>query len=210
MLPQLSPQASGFSAFQSQEYQQLNTRTVDYDLHIQSGDGRELRVNLDWSQLQYERTYSATGTVYSQTGKRGDDARVVTAGESLQQASVFEHERFEQSKLNLEIEGDMSLLQEYFGAENTAQRIFDHVSGLLGNMGADSAGFSDAMDQIMEGVADGFEQAQALFPTPLPKVSQDTRTLLDGMLNDLRETGNRGLSVFDYLDLLSMHDEDEQ
>ena len=208
MLPQLSPQASGFSAFQSQEYQQLSSRTVDYDLHIKSGDGRELRVNLDWSNLQYERTYSATGTVQRQGSSRSDDARVATAGESLQQASVFEQQRLEYNSLNLEIEGDMSLLQDYFGAENTAQRIFDHVSGLLGGMGADAEGFETAMDEIMQGVADGFEQAQALFPEPLPLVSQNTRTLLDSMLDDLRETGNRGLSVWDYIDLLAPPDED--
>ena len=175
---------------------------MDYDLHIKSGDGRELRVNLDWANLQYERTYSPIGTVQRQGGGRADDARIATAGESLQQASVFEHEKLTYNSLNLEIEGDMSLLQEYFGAENTAQRIFDHVSGLLGSMGSDSEGFEDAMDQIMQGVADGFEQAQAMFPTPLPQVGQDTRTLLDSMLNDLRDTGNRNLNVFDYLELL--------
>ena len=147
-------------------------------------------MNLDWSNLQYERTYSATGTVQRQGSSRSDDARVATAGESLQQASVFEQQRLEYNSLNLEIEGDMSLLQEYFGAENTAQRIFVRL------------GFSvvwvpmpRALKRRWMKSCRGSPMVRASpgpLPEPLPLVSQNTRTLLDSMLDDLRETGNRG------------------
>ena len=62
------------------------------------------------------------------------------------------------------------------------------MSGLLGAMGADAEGFDAiAADEIMAGVAEGFEQAEAMLGVPLPQVSMDTRTLLDAMLADLRQ-----------------------
>lgn len=208
MIDHLPAQGARYGAFASRETESLATRTVDYDLHLQTADGREVSVSLDLETLDYQRTYTAAGVIAGHKGPPGQAARVHGAEQALQQAAAYqEHQSLSYSSFSLEIEGDVSLLEDFFGAEPTAQRIFDHVSGLLGKMGADSAGFDDAVAEITAGVADGFQQAAALFGQPLPQVSNDTKTLLDAMLNDLTTTGDRNLNASDYLDLLLADDE---
>ena len=84
-------------------------------------------MSLDLSSLQYQRTYTAAGVIAGDGPPGQREARVAGAGEGLQQAAIFQQESLDYARLDLQIEGDVSLLEDYFGAEDTAQRIFDHV-----------------------------------------------------------------------------------
>lgn len=65
----------------------------------------------------------------------------------------------------------------YFGVENTAQRIFDFAVGVSG-------GDPTRLDAILEGVNDGFAQAEEAWGGTLPDISYDTR---DAVFEKLEE-----------------------
>lgn len=65
----------------------------------------------------------------------------------------------------------------YFGVENTAQRIFDFAVGLAGDD-------PTRLDAIVEGVVDGFAQAEQAWGGTLPEISYATRDSVVAMLED--------------------------
>jgi hypothetical protein len=146
-------------------------------------------------------------------------ARLRTLGELLRGAEesgsslpvdalAFAHEEIniEASSFELEIEGDIGLLQDYFNAENTADRIFGFVSDLA-NMGTSfGADFGSMFEQIRSGVEQGFEQAKMMIGE-LPQVSQDTGTLLDAMLDAFGMSGEPQEAA-DFLHLLDKDDDE--
>ena len=187
--------------FASRETQALRTQTINYSFDIETADGRSASIELDFASLDYQRTYTAAGALVGQGS--GDFGRIPTAASFLQQSAVYEQQSINIQEIDLEISGDLELLEEYFGSENTAQRIFDHVSGLLGGLGVDDAGFQESVAQITQGVQQGFDQAQAILGAPLPSVSQDTQTLLEAMLEDLQVNGPQNQQAANFLALLT-------
>ena len=150
--------------------------------------------------------YQASGQLVGHSGDSIDaQVRPATAATYMQQYSL--HEQYSAESFSLTIEGDTSVLADYFGSEPTAQRIFDHVSGLVAGMTPEEPVFQQAMADIMAGVEAGFEQAEAMLQATLPEVSRDTATILEAMLAELRETGSRQLLAADFLHLVAAEEE---
>ena len=63
----------------------------------------------------------------------------------------------------------------YFGVDNTAQRIFDFATGLAGDD-------PSRLEAIMDGIKDGFSQAEQAWGGALPDISYATRDALQGLL----------------------------
>lgn len=65
----------------------------------------------------------------------------------------------------------------YFGVENTAKRIFDFAVGMAGND-------TSRLDAIINGIKDGFSEAEKAWGGTLPDISYATQDALKTMLED--------------------------
>lgn len=73
----------------------------------------------------------------------------------------------------------------YFGVENTAQRIFDFAVGVSGND-------PTRLDAVLEGVVDGFAQAEEAWGGTLPDISYATR---DSIVTKLEEWSGQDIEL---------------
>jgi hypothetical protein len=197
-LTSVAPQdASSLMLVGSRKQEQLSYQSFDFQLSLADNRGREVSLSLNAEQLFYSRSYDKFGVIASKGG--GGDAlvdrlRSFVGDEAAEQfrslagdrglLAVAEHESVElsASSLSIEVEGDLSLLQDYFNAPNTAQRIFDFASGLGAQLDHDSPDFGGFIDQIRQGIEEGFAMVEDLLG-PLPEVSQQTHSLLQTMLD---------------------------
>lgn len=189
----------GPSMLAEQRSQRLQVQSLQLELHISSADGRSASLRLDHQSLTMSGSYTRLGLLTA-AGSGGGDlmgrVRELVASTLERQGAVeFYSERQEHqiSRSQLQLTGDLDLLRGHLSAPSTAQRIFDFVSGLGRSAGIDftpgASSFVGFMEQISRGVAEGFRQAQALLGE-LPEISQQTRHLLDHMLEALRGSGD--------------------
>jgi|AntRauTorckE6833_2_1112554.scaffolds.fasta_scaffold02701_6 hypothetical protein len=73
----------------------------------------------------------------------------------------------------------------YFGVEQTSERIFQAAVGIAG-------GDPARLDAIMQGVEEGFAEAEKAFGGTLPDISYQTRDAVMEKLNDWAESSNSG------------------
>jgi hypothetical protein len=191
----------------SRESEQLRYQSLNYELSLQDNQGRAVTLSLAAESLNYQHTYDRFGVVGGQHGKGPSESVIETvrrfAGDAVadqiaQQHGgvVVQHEELSlsASSLQLEVAGDMSLLEDYFSEAGTADRIFDFVSGLAARAGIEMGGegFESFLSHAREGVQAGFEAVGAALGG-LPEISQRTQTVLDRMFNQLAAdpTGER-------------------
>lgn len=177
--------SSSVAAYGSREVEQLSYQSVQFELSLTDNRGRSVDLSFSSEQLSYSRTYDQFGIVGISKGahaNRGEQARAFTLGAIAEQ---HESVQLDYSSTSLEIEGDASLLADYFSSDATAQRIFDYITGLNPGFAADSPDFSNFVEQISSGVQAGFEQAQSILGD-LPEIVEETKQLLDMMLAQLQ------------------------
>ncbi len=209
------PPSSSASVYASREVETLRYQSIDFELSLTDNRGRSVDLSFSSEQLNYSRTYNQFGAVATigkqhDTATIMDEARQFIGGAIAEQGrAVAQHESqsLDYSSLNLNIEGDVSLLSDYFASDVTAQRIFDFVTGLNPGLDAHSDAFSNFADEIQKGVAEGFAQAQHLLGE-LPEVSNETRSLLDIMLAQFKEDPAQVSSAASLL--ASMHEDDDE
>ncbi|MFO7832305.1 MAG: hypothetical protein R6V18_10050, partial [Desulfuromonadaceae bacterium] len=71
----------------------------------------------------------------------------------------------------------------YFGVEQTSERIFKSAVSIAG-------GDPERLDAIMQGVKDGFAEAEKAFGGTLPDISYQTRDAVMEKLNEWAESNN--------------------
>ena len=196
--------SSSVAAYGSREVEQLSYQSVQFELSLQDNRGRSVNLSFSSEQLSYSRTYDQFGVVGISKGadaNASDQARGFTLGAIAEQ---HESLQLDYSSTSLEIEGDASLLADYFASDTTAQRIFDYVTALNPGFAANSPDFSNFVEQISSGVQAGYEQAQSILGD-LPEIVEETKQLLDMMLAQLQD----GSEVQSASDLLAQMREDE-
>jgi len=195
----------GFSA----EREQLRVQSLDLQIELRDATGREAHLRFSHSELDYSRTYTRFGQVQelAPAGERPSDAAGrVAARETLRQAGFHvEHVELGYERSSVSVEGDIGLLQDFFSAPETAQRIFDGATGLGDGRQRTGAAFDAFVDEISAGVRDGFAQAREMLDGELAAVSEDTITLVEAMLAAFRERGPDGepVSAEDFLGLIA-------
>ena len=176
----INPYSYGSQTTHEASREQLEYRNISFELELSDNRGREAHISFDFSQLDYSRTYSKSSVAQVEHLGVGPRAQQVTTDSALAQSAYVEHQEVHATSLEFAIEGDMSLVADRFGVENTAQNIFDYVSGLVDHV-AGELPRSDAIEQITAGVAEGFAAAEAILGG-LPEISQQTQNILDLML----------------------------
>ena len=190
--PQASPQppARQLQLADVQRHQQrLSVATTNIAMDITAADGRTARISLQASVFDYQESYTRASVAQVREMQVGNDARLESAREFLLQHGQASYLGISGHSLEVSVSGDQDLLQSYFAAEPTAQRIFDFVSRLGAGMGVEHPRFASFSDAITRGVSQGFAQARSLLGGELAPVSYDTRTLVDAMLSAFREDG---------------------
>ncbi|MDA3962475.1 MAG: DUF5610 domain-containing protein [Planctomycetota bacterium] len=188
--------AAGFS----HEAQRLSYRGMQVELALSDNQGRSVRLNFSHEQLNYNRTYTAAGVIASDIppGRNGDRAGHAAFTNSVYQAGlVHEEQSLSAERTTIEVEGDISLLQDYFSAESTAQRVFDFITGLGKGIEAGTEAFGSFVDEITSGMRQGFAEASDMLGG-LAEISHRTHDLLEDMLTRFRETGTH-VSVEDLI-----------
>ncbi len=215
-----APSRGGLVSLESQRAS-LSYRSTDMALSLSDNRGREVHVAFSTEQLDYNMTYDRFGAVKG--GGNGhangvvDKIRQYAGEEAAKQfqemrggSVMYEREEVSLSyeAMSFEVSGDVSLLQDFFSSENTAQRIFDFATGLGAGIDPSGEAFGGFMDQIREGIAQGFEMAEAMLGD-LPQVSEDTRELLQLMLDAFEADPQGGrVKAADYLGQLAPADGD--
>lgn len=193
-----SSQPTAISASRSRE--ELRTASLDYQLQLSDGNGRSVSLSLSYDQLSFRGTYDRFGAVQGGSMPRAIAGRA--GGEFAGQSQAFAEHRqvsIEASSFSLAIEGDVSLLQDHFGSERTADRILDHALSLTRGLARDSDAFSAVLGEIESGIRQGFAEAESMLGNLMP-VSHETRSLLDLMLEALHEDPTRTPRAADFLE----------
>ena len=173
----------------SRSRESLAARSLDLDLTISDEQGRSASLRIDLDELLATRQYTRLSVQRPDSfAARGAEANRYSTHAVLEQHQEVVYAR----SLQIEASGDLDLLSDAFSAEHTAQRIVDHMAGLLDGLG-DQA-FDQAFSAVRAGVAEGFAQAEALLGG-LADISVQTRGLVDDMLQLLGERGPAGERV---------------
>lgn len=166
----------------------LNFRqeSFDYSLSIEDGSGRKATFNFSMDSTIATASYDRFGTIVAAKGAPGDRGREFSAESLMAQHYHYREEvTVEQVNWEASIEGDAELIEDYFSAENTANRIMDFGKSLFamhsGKMNEDSDA-DYAKNQIAQGLRQGFEQAKEILGE-LAEVSKQTINLVEDMLN---------------------------
>lgn len=174
--------------------ERLSHSSFDLQVDLTDNRGRAVRLSIAGEQLDYNRTYNRYGVVAGPTGQgqgQGlmEQLRRYVGDQMAEQAGqrlgiVAEHEEVSVSARSLEInvEGDLSLLEDYFSAPKTAQRIVDFGLGLLGGQDRNSTAFQEAFGEVRRGIAEGFAMAEHMLGG-LAEISMQTREVVDTMLD---------------------------
>ncbi|NRA38734.1 MAG: DUF5610 domain-containing protein [Planctomycetes bacterium] len=189
----------------------LKYQALTFDLELQDNRGRSVSVSFSSEQLDYSRTYDRYGAVANIGGSLDPSTNMLDqvrkmASENIsrQGMALIEHqeERLQYQTSELKIEGDVSLLQDYFSSSNTADRILNFVDKLAGAAGIDKNDthvFDNFMQDIRQGIADGFAQAEHILGS-LPEISIETQNLLELLLNQYQEDPQEIPQACDYLE----------
>ncbi len=204
----------------SRETERLQFQSTTLELSISDSSGRDVHVSLNMEQLDYSRTYDKFGMVGSAKGKHGlgpmvqqmrdmtgkeigDQIRDMAKSRGIEPEGMayFEHqeELLHYESMSLSVEGDMSLLNDFFNAENTAQRIFDFAKGLGDHIDSSTPEYGNFMDDITRGIESGFDMAESMLGQ-LAEVSHKTHDLLNLMLTALQDDPSSHPQAVDYLD----------
>lgn len=182
------PSTSAAAVYGERTVEQLSYQSVQFELSLKDNRGRSVDLSFNSEQLSYSKTYDQFGAIglsgkLDQSANPAEQARAFSLGAYDEQAAFFKHEaiQVDYSSMNLQIDGDASLLQDYFASDVTAQRIFDFATGLNPGLAAGTDAFANFAQDIRDGIQAGFEQAESILG-PLPDISHETQSLLDMML----------------------------
>lgn len=210
--PPSSPQQrDNFAAYGSSRREELNYQSFDLDLSLSDNRGRSVSLSISSEQLSYMGTYDKFGVTagkgpqaLSPHGKApqgiaelvrkfaGDAAaeqfQALSNKHGSEQGFSVQHEELslEYESLSIEIEGDASLLKDYFSAPETALRIMDFAKslGAMAGVQPGGEGFDHFLSEISRGIEEGFEAVESILGK-LPEISQNTHSLLHEMLDAL-------------------------
>lgn len=183
--PALRPDTT-FLARRETRSEQLAASRLVFELDLADNRGREAHVRLDLSHLAYQATYGRTGVVAAAAGDPGAAGR----GHAARQLGlVAAHEegrlRYEETRFELEVEGDTGLLDDYFSSSATAQRILDFAQGLVQRGVAGGGDRDGLLAAVADGVREGIGQARDLLGGMLPPVAEETASLVEQALEEL-------------------------
>lgn len=208
--PNANNQSNGMMAIRGERsVEKLSYRSMSFDLNLSDNRGRSVSVSFSSEQLDYSRTYDRFAAVTGVNSSSDpmdslfDQVKRIASNNIAEQGMALierQQEKLSYQSQSLTIEGDVSLLKDYFSSTNTADRIMNFVDRM--GAGVDTAndqGFGNFMSEITRGINEGIAQA-AYMLGGLPDVSVETQSLLQLMLGAYQQNPGNVPQAVDFLE----------